>query len=284
MDYTDLEKKLNIQFKDPALLRQALTHSSFANENAGAEDNERLEFLGDAILSFIISEMLYKNLHQSNEGELTSLRARLVRGESLARIAREIDLGNYLLLGKGEEASGGREKASNLAAGFEALIASVYLDSGLDSARRMIKRLFGKEIGNPDISGDYKSGLQEITLARWQEVPTYRIVSSSGPEHRPVFKAEVLVHGNVLGQGEGTSKKAAEMAAARDASSRLYNSETYLLNSLEEGVMGGKDYRHRESKKPKKDVKKELAAEIIPLEKPEVEVIGKRKKKQEEVE
>lgn len=282
MEYTELEKRLKVRFKDPSVLKQALTHSSFANENPGVEDNQRLEFLGDAVLGFIVAQMLYQSLPRASEGELTGLRARLVRDETLGRLARDIGLGDYLLLGKGEEVSGGREKESNLAGALEALIAATYLDSGLVTARRIIKEVFGKEIATLDISEDFKSRLQQIAHTTLQETPAYRIVSSSGPEHEPVFTAEVSVGKNILGRGTGRSKKAAETAAAREALEKTLQLQTPLLNSTREEAMSGKDYRHRESKKPKKTARKELAAEVIPLENPEVEVIGKRKKKQKE--
>ena len=221
-DISQLQKRLGVTFKNASLLEQALVHSSFINENPGTASisNERLEFLGDAVLGLVIAQKLYEDFPASSEGDLTRLRAALVRRETLAGIAREIELGNYLFLGRGEEAGGGRDKNANLAGAFEALLASIYLDMGLESAREVVLRLFGTEIFEQAVEvadTDYKSQLQEVIQARWQQTPTYQVVEAVGPDHAKIFTVEVRMGRTVLGSGKGRSKKSAEMNAARAA-------------------------------------------------------------------
>ncbi len=225
-DIADLQKKLGIVFIEPGLLRQALVHSSYINENPAAVPghNERLEFLGDAVLGLVAAGELYRSFPDFSEGELTRLRAALVRRDTLARVARSVDLGSFLLMGKGEESGGGRGKSTNLAGALEAVVAAVYLDAGLDAAGEMVARLFASEwpkLSGPEAVIDFKSRLQEIVQSRFQRTPLYRLVSETGPHHDMIFTVEVSVNSEVLGQGSGRSKKLAETEAARAALARL---------------------------------------------------------------
>jgi ribonuclease-3 len=220
-DLAALQKNLGISFNDPSLLEQALIHGSYANENPDiATSNERLEFLGDAILGLIIAEELYRRFPQYSEGELTKFRSSLVRRDALSRMARAISLGNYLYLGKGEEASGGRRKPANLAGAFEAIIAAIFFDQGLTAAKDFILRSADKELSQ-GIEADYKSQLQEIIQARHQQPPTYRLIETAGPDHDRTFTVEVRAGNTVLGRGSGKSKKMAETEAARSALAQL---------------------------------------------------------------
>ena len=221
-----LQETLGVSFHDLSLLEQAVVHSSYFNENPNYApfSNERLEFLGDAILDFAIAEKLYQAFPGLTEGEMTKLRSALVRRDTLARVARAIRLGDFLYLGKGEEASGGRHKPANLADALEAVIAAVFLDRGLSAAGDFILRLFAEELEKVVSRGagiDYKSQLQELVQAEKQPTPTYRVLESTGPDHDRRFTVEVRVGGAVLGKGSGKSKKAAETEAARLALERL---------------------------------------------------------------
>lgn len=222
-----MQSKLGVSFRRPELLREALTHSSYLNENPCevASDNERLEFLGDAVFDLLAGEELYLRFPAAREGELTAMRAALVRTDALARAARRIDLPAHLFLGRGEEASGGRYRAANLCAALEAVIGAIYLDQGLDAARRLMHRLLGDVIDALDrvAMRDPKSLLQERVQARIHCTPVYRTVAETGPDHAKEFVVEVLVDGRVVGTGKGPSKQAAEQAAARAA---LENPET----------------------------------------------------------
>ena len=225
-DLTAFQKLLGVSFKDISLLEQALVHSSYINENPGHMTchNERLEFLGDAILDWIVSERIYDEFPDFDEGKMTKLRASLVRRETLARIAREIRLGDYLYMGKGEETSGGRNKIANLAGALEAVIAAVYRDRGGDITREFILRLLKEEWARAVDKGfedDYKSMLQMVTQSRFQVIPVYRIVSQTGPDHDSEFTVEVTAKNRVLGIGIGKSKKMAETKAAQSAMQRL---------------------------------------------------------------
>jgi len=218
-----LETALGLSFDDQGLLRQALVHGSFLNEQGGSplDSYERMEFLGDAVLELVVSSDIYHRLPQLPEGELTKIRSGLVCRESLARAAQAMDLGSFLSLGKGEEASGGRERDSILAAAFEALVAAVYLDQGYEQARgfilnRLQHRLeevicLGSPPGNP------KSELQEHFQGQGKPTPHYQLVSAEGPDHSPEFTVEVLIGGEVIGTGRGGKKADAERAAALDA-------------------------------------------------------------------
>jgi len=225
-DLAELQQSLGVSFSDLSLLEQALVHSSYINENPGftLTSNERLEFLGDAVLGLVVAEELYWDFPQFSEGELTRLRAALVRRETLARVARAIRLGDYLYLGKGEEASGGRRKPSNLAGALEAVIAAVFLDQGLTATKELILRLFNEELERVVSRGaevDYKSQLQELTQAKQQPAPVYQLVEATGPAHDRRFTVEVKIGDTVLGRGSGKSKKTAETEAARSALQRL---------------------------------------------------------------
>jgi ribonuclease III len=225
----DIQKCIGIQFKNNALLKLALTHSSYVNEYPAVApySNERLEFLGDAVLDMLIAEELYLKHSEYTEGELTELRAALVCTSTLAGIAKTIELGNCLLLGKGEEASGGRFKEANLAGGLEALVAAVYLDKGLEITRGFLLKLFETELvnlGENDSCIDFKSRLQHIYQARKGEekvTPVYSIVEETGPDHNRVFTAEVKVGKTLLGRGTGKSKKFAETEAAKAALEKM---------------------------------------------------------------
>jgi ribonuclease-3 len=221
-DLTDLQNALGGNFRQPSLLQQALVHSSYINENPtfSPGHNERLEFLGDAVLGFIIAGELYTAFPDRNEGDLTRLRANLVRRDTLAQVARSIGLGSYLYMGKGEEASGGRDKSPNLAGALEAVIAAVYLDRGIDTAWRTVMKLLENEwraIASINAVFDFKSKLQEITQSKFQQTPVYRMVAETGPDHDKTFTVEVGVNDRVLGSGSGKSKKLAETEAARVA-------------------------------------------------------------------
>ena len=221
-----LQQTLGVSFDDRSLLEQALVHSSYINENPdfALASNERLEFLGDAVLGLIIAEKLYQDFPQFNEGEMTRLRAALVCQDTLARVARAINLGDYLYLGKGEKASGGQRKPANLAGALEAVIGAIFLDQGPSSTRDITLRLFGKELHKVTSQGasvDYKSQLQEFIQAREQSAPVYRAVSATGPDHKKQFTVEVITGDTVLGKGTGKSKKTAEAEAASAALQRL---------------------------------------------------------------
>lgn len=225
-DLETLQQVLNINFKDSSLLQQALIHSSYTNENPdiAPAHNERLEFLGDAVLGTIIAEELFQLLPYATEGELTRLRAALVRRTTLYRIAKNIGLSQYLYLGKGEEASGGRQKSSNLAGALEAVIAAIFLDRGFRAATDFVLRLFDTDLKESAKKGadiDYKSKLQQLIQSRQQETPAYRITQASGSSHAPLFTAEVSTGDTILGRGCGTSKKIAEAEAARSALEQL---------------------------------------------------------------
>jgi ribonuclease-3 len=217
----ELAESLGIVFKDPAKLEQALYHRSYLNEAPeDVESNERLEFLGDAVLGLVISERLFKDYPDLSEGKLSQIRALLVRWDALARAAERIELGEYLVLGKGEEMSGGRKRPSNLAGGLEALIGAAYMDGGLRVAQKLVLRLLKpdlEEIAAQGFSADSKSELQHVAQTRWRHIPQYALISSEGPDHAKLFTVEVLVGDQVLGRGQGRNKKQAELNAARQA-------------------------------------------------------------------
>ena len=221
-----LQKIMGVSFNDRPLLEQALVHSSYINENPGFAlgHNERLEFLGDAILGFVIAEKLYNDFPHFTEGEMTKLRSALVRRDTLARAAKAIELGDYLYLGKGEEASGGRHKMANLAGAFEAVIAAVFLDQALAKTGDFILNSLGEELqkmGKKGMEVNYKSQLQELMQSQQQLTPTYRVVNEIGPSHDKVFTVEVVMGEAVLGKGSAKSKKLAEIEAARSALEKL---------------------------------------------------------------
>lgn len=225
-DWQVLQRAIGITFHDVSLLEQAFTHSSYINENPGSHliDNERLEFLGDALLGFIVAERLYQEFPEFGEGKLTEIRVSLVRQETLAELATELELGDYLLLGKGEESTGGRQRLTNLADAFESLIGAILLDQGLDTAKGFILRRLERQLqetGTKGIGRNFKALLQEFTQAKFKQLPTYRVVEASGPDHDKGFTVEVSLGDRVWGAGSGRSKRAAEMEAARIAWEKL---------------------------------------------------------------
>jgi ribonuclease-3 len=221
-DVDALSGVLEVAVSRPELLRQAITHKS-AEQELNLPANERLEFLGDAVLDVVVAEHLYRAHPDLAEGDLTKLKAVAVSEPVLAAVARELDLGRYLLLARGEELTGGRDRNSILADSLEAVIAAIYLDRGLRATRKLILRLLAhhlEAIERHEHQLDHKTLLQEKVQEVHRVPPTYRVVSQSGPDHDRTFVAEVRVAGKVLGQGRGKSKKQAEQAAAREALSK----------------------------------------------------------------
>lgn len=215
-----LQQKLGYKFNNIKLLENALTHSSYANEvRNGQTSNERLEFLGDSVLSIIVAEYLFTNFKNIPEGELTKLRAALVCEKSLCTFSRELELGKFLRLGRGEEKGGGRERDSILADAFEAVLAAMYLDGGMSVAKNHVLRFVKEELNNKDDYSfkDYKTALQEIIQRNPEESVTYILKSESGPDHNKVFEVEVHLNSNVIGVGKGKNKKQAEQMAAKQA-------------------------------------------------------------------
>ena len=231
VDLATLEQTLGISFREPSLLKQALVHSSYVNENPGLApvSNERLEFLGDAVLGMVVAAKLYADFPHLSEGEMTKLRAVLVRRGTLVRMARVIKLGDHLYLGKGEQAGGGRDKPANLAGALEAVIAAIFLDQGSAITQDFILRLFDdelQEVVSQRTGTDYKSQLQELIQAREQQTPTYHVIEATGPAHDRRFTVEVRLGDTVLGRGSGKSKKAAETEAARSTLAQLLTNFT----------------------------------------------------------
>ena len=219
-DLVTLQLSLGVSFNDLSRLEQALVHRSYINENPSVApvSNERLEFLGDAVLGLVVADKLYQDFPHFTEGDMTELRSALVRRDSLARVARAIGLGDYLYLGRGEETSGGRHKPANLAGVLEAVIAAIFIDHGLAVTRDSILRLFSAElqkIVSQGVEIDYKSRLQELIQARQSQIPTYHLIEAKGPDHDRRFTVEVRLGDTVLGRGSGKSKKMAEAEAAR---------------------------------------------------------------------
>lgn len=207
---------IGYHFHDEKLLRQALTHSSFANEKhlKKHSDNERLEFLGDAVLEIISSEFLYKEYPDKPEGELTKLRASIVCEPTLALCTKDIALGEYLLLGKGENQTGGRGRKSILSDALEAVIGAIYLDGGFANAKEFIHRFILKDLENKKLFFDSKTILQEIVQANFKEVISYHLIGEEGPDHNKIFRVAVHIGEEEYGVGEGRTKKAAEQEAA----------------------------------------------------------------------
>ncbi len=215
-----LEANLGYKFKNKGLLHNALSHSSYANETHSVLGSyERLEFLGDAVLSLVVAQYLYEKFPDKPEGELTKLRASLVCEKSLCNFARELEIGDFLLLGKGEEQSGGRERASILADVFEAILAAMYLDGGMDVAEKHVLRFIKNELNHTEdeVFYDYKTTLQEVVQRNPEERVTYVLSAESGPDHNKSFTVEVMLNSSVIGTGTGKSKKRAEQMAAKDA-------------------------------------------------------------------
>ncbi len=216
----ELEKRIGYTYKNIGFLENALTHSSYANETKhGYKSNERLEFLGDAVLSIVVSDYIYRNCPKLPEGDLSKLRASLVCEKMLCRFSASLGVGDYLKLSKGERNLHGNERPSILADAFEAIIASIYLDGGLEEARKFIMRFIEPEIKNPKprVFKDYKTTLQEIIQKNPEERLSYVLTGESGPDHEKHFTVEVHLNNNVIGKGGGRSKKEAEQQAAREA-------------------------------------------------------------------
>ena len=217
----ELEKKLGHEFKNDELLKTALTHSSYANEHR-CTSYERMEFLGDSVLSIIVSEYLFEHMKNIDEGELSRIRASLVCEESLAETAKTIELGKYILLGNGEEKSGSRSRASILSDVFEATLAALYLDGGMDTARVYILGIMGAKLSNAvehKTEKDYKSRLQELVQRKYHGKTRieYSTIEEIGPEHQKLFLVELVINGNKIAEGKGSSKKEAEQQAAKTA-------------------------------------------------------------------
>jgi ribonuclease-3 len=224
--FGELENNLNIQFKDYSLLVRALTHRSYLNEHPDEvlEDNERLEFLGDAVLDFIVGSYLYHRFPEMDEGELTSLRAALVRAKTLADFARQLEIGRFLQLGFGEAENGGRERTPLLCASFEAVIGAIYLDQGLPAVKRLVEQLIGPaltEIMAESLHKDAKSEFQVWAQAKYNITPRYEVAATSGPDHAKQFTVQVLLEDDVWGEGVGRSKQVAAQAAAEVAMARV---------------------------------------------------------------
>jgi ribonuclease III len=227
-EFDALQQAIGYRFRDRGLLEHAMTHTSRANEDVsgGVHDNESMEFLGDAVVGFVIADVLFREFPDFDEGEKSKTKAALVSTATLARQAERLNLGEHLLLGRGEEKTGGRRKQALLADGYEALIAAIYLDGGIEHARAFIVREFAPllaEVQQHGIAGsqDYKSALQELLQARDQPLPEYRLVGTMGPDHRKLFQVEVVVNGEALAESTGPSKKEAEQDAARAALDKL---------------------------------------------------------------
>jgi ribonuclease-3 len=221
-----LEQKLNYSFRDRSLLNEALSHSSYANEHRGTHmnSNERLEFLGDAVLGFVSAEFLFAQHPDLPEGDLTRIRAALVCEQSLYEVAKKLELGAYLKLGRGEEAGGGRTRTSILADATEAVFAAVYLDGGIEAASALIHRVLldaEKEEVVEERRRDYKTALQELVQRQADQELVYRMAGEQGPDHDKTFVVEVLLNGELVGTGDGHSKKEAEQSAAAAALQKL---------------------------------------------------------------
>ncbi|HLF86671.1 MAG TPA: ribonuclease III [Nitrospiria bacterium] len=221
-----LEEILSYKFRNMDLLIEAITHKSFLNElkSKKRKDNERLEFLGDAVLDLVMSEYLIGYHVDLPEGELSKMKARIVSKPTLSRVATRLQIGNYLLLGKGEEHTHGRNKSSLLADSLEAIIAAIYLDGGLEAAKEFLLDKFEeemKELFKPELSFDYKTELQEICQQDFETLPSYSITGEHGPDHQKVFEVELTIKDRLFGRGSGKSKKEAEQMAAKEALERL---------------------------------------------------------------
>jgi len=226
-EFEALERATAYRFRDRGILEHAMTHTSRANEDVsgGVVDNESLEFLGDAVLGFVIADILFREFPQYDEGQKSKTKAALVSTATLAQQAERLQLGEHLLLGRGEEKTGGRHKQALLADAYEALIAAIYLDGGVEQARAFIAREFGPlvaEVRERGVAGrDYKSALQEHLQSRDRALPEYRLAAELGPDHRKVFEVDVVVGGEAIARGSGPSKKEAEQEAARLALEKL---------------------------------------------------------------
>jgi ribonuclease-3 len=230
-----LQRDLEMRFADATVLREALTHRSYLNEiNQAWPSNERLEFLGDAVLGLLTTDYLFRRFPELGEGELTNLRSALVRTETLARFAQEIDLGRYLFLGRGEEMSQGRRRPAGLACAFEALLGSIYIDAGYATARNFAMRFVEPELATVvegRLHRNAKSVLQELVQAQMQQTPSYHLIEESGPDHAKAFTIEVRIGDEVLGRGHDRSKRGAEQSAAEIALRHLTQPKSQELEA-----------------------------------------------------
>ena len=230
-EFEALQRAIGYRFRNRGLLEQAMTHTSRANEDSsgGVRDNESLEFLGDAVLGFVIADLLFAEFPDFDEGHKSKVKAAFVSAVTLARLAERLALGDQLLLGRGEEKTGGRRKQALLADGYEALIAAIYLDGGIEHARAFVAREFDGLVADARRLGagrqDYKSGLQELVQARNTSLPEYRLVGTIGPDHHKLFQVVVVVNGEPMAEATGSSRKEAEQEAARLALDRLRSAE-----------------------------------------------------------
>lgn len=233
--YRQLNKFQNlikIKFKDKSLLNRALTHRSFTNESGfQVKDNEKLEYLGDSVLALVVNEYLFKRFGEYLEGDLAKIKSAVVSEVTLAKVADEINLGSFILIGKGEEQSGGRERPSILANSLEAVIGAVYLDAGLKETKKFVLNLIKRDIeriDNMSYSRDPKTTLQEYVQKKYKERPQYEVIKEIGPDHQKEFSIKLSIHGNDIAIGRGTSKRKAEMDAAQQALEMIYRGEKSL--------------------------------------------------------
>ncbi|HKQ33304.1 MAG TPA: ribonuclease III [Thermodesulfobacteriota bacterium] len=211
-----IEKKLNYRFNNPKLLKTALTHSSYANETS-VESNERMEFLGDAVLGFIVAGVLYELFPEASEGKLSKMRSAIVSRMNFAHFAKELKIDKQILLGRGEENTGGRKRQSNLAGAFEAVIGAVFIDGGYRKVHKVVTKLLKNCLnGDEEIFRDYKTRLQEVAQRQFRKVPKYKVVLEEGPPHDKCFHVEVKLGRKCVGKGVGSNKKQAEQAAAKE--------------------------------------------------------------------
>ena len=226
MDIEKFEKKLELNFKNKELLKRGLTHRSFLNENGGGDlkNNERLEFLGDAVLELVISEYLFHEYPDRAEGDLTSFRAAVVKTDSLAKISKKLGLGEFLLMSKGEEMTGGREKDYLLANTFEAIVGALYLDQGYSEVKKFLTKHLTQQIATIvkyRLDIDSKTKLQEKTQSIFKKTPIYKVIKEKGPDHDKTFTVAVMINRKIYGEGEGITKQKAEEAAATQALRKL---------------------------------------------------------------
>lgn len=226
-DLAELEKKLGLSFLNKHLLNQSLTHSSFAHE-AGIPDNERLEFLGDAVIKLVISEYIFHKFPTRPEGDLTKIRATVISDDTLSKVANSVNLGNFLLLSENEKKTGGHERKSNVANAFESIVGAIYLDAGLGKVRDFLIEFLRDEIEKVSKEGyiqDFKSALQEYVQKKKWILPQYKVITEIGPKHQKLFVIGVRIKGQIMGQGNGANKKEAEQKAAEEALKKLKSEE-----------------------------------------------------------
>ncbi|OHD69894.1 MAG: ribonuclease III [Spirochaetes bacterium RBG_16_49_21] len=227
-----LQKSIRVKFKNQTLLLRALTHRSFVNESGKSiKDNERLEYLGDSVLALVVNEYLFRHFEDYREGKLAKIKSAIVSEASLAKIARRIDLGNFVFMGKGEEHSGGRERLSILANTLEAVIGAVFLDSGLKSSRKFVLSLIRDDIesiNNLTYLRDPKTSLQEYVQKKYKERPVYQVIEERGPDHKKEFTVKLIINGREISIGEGPSKRKAEMNAARASLKKIEDGDIVI--------------------------------------------------------